>query len=48
MIKKLYSEDEFFSKMKAECAKRSYKEFMVKDEYLFYGKYLCILNYSLQ
>jgi hypothetical protein len=37
MIKKLYFEDEFFSKVKAECAKGSYKEFIVKDEYLFYG-----------
>jgi hypothetical protein len=48
MIKKLYSEDEFFSKVQAECAKKSYKEFKVKDEYLFYGKRLCILNCSLQ
>jgi Integrase zinc binding domain len=48
MIKKLYFEDEFFSKVKAECAKGSYKEFIVKDEYLFYGNRLCISNCSLR
>jgi hypothetical protein len=48
VIKELYVEDELFGKIKAECAKESYKEFMVNDGYLFYGNRLCIPNYSLR
>jgi Integrase zinc binding domain len=47
-IKELYVDDEFFGKIKDECAKWPYKEFMVNDEYLFYGNRLCIPNYSLR
>jgi Integrase zinc binding domain len=44
----LYVDDEFFGKIKDECAKGPYKEFMVNDGYLFYGNCLCIPNYSLR
>jgi RNase H-like domain found in reverse transcriptase len=48
VIMELYVDDEFFGKIKAECAKGPYKEFMVNDRYLFYGNRLCIPNYSLR
>jgi Integrase zinc binding domain len=47
-IKELYVDDELFGKIKDECAKGSYKEFMVNDGYLFYDNRLCIPNYSLR
>jgi hypothetical protein len=31
--------------MKAKCARGSYKEFVAKDEYLFYDNRLCISKY---
>jgi Integrase zinc binding domain len=48
VIKELYADDDFFAKIKAECVKGSYKEFMMNDGYLFYGNRLCILNCSLR
>jgi RNase H-like domain found in reverse transcriptase len=48
VIKELYVDDEFFGKIKDECAKGPYKEFMVNDGYLLYGNRLCISNYSLR
>jgi Integrase zinc binding domain len=48
VIKELYVDDEFFGKIKDECAKGPYKKFMVNDGYLFYGNRLCISNYSLR
>jgi hypothetical protein len=44
----LYADDEFFGKIKAECAKGPYKEFVVNDGYIFYGNRLCIPNCSLR
>jgi RNase H-like domain found in reverse transcriptase/Integrase zinc binding domain len=48
VIKELYADDDFFAKIKAECVKGSYKEFMMNDGYLFYDNRLCILNCSLR
>ena len=48
VIKELYDDDEFFGKVKVECANGPYKEFVVNDGYLFYANRLCIPNCSLR
>jgi Integrase zinc binding domain len=48
VIKELYADDELFGKIKAECAKWPYKEFVVNDGYIFYDNRLWVSNYSLR
>nr|GEV83728.1 hypothetical protein [Tanacetum cinerariifolium] len=48
IIKELYKEDKFLSKIIEQCSNGPYKEFVFQDVFLFHGNQLCIPDCSIR